>query len=251
MEPSFVIVVGGDPRAPVRLPSTDELADATVVAADSGLDRCVADGLRVDHLVGDLDSVSPAALASAEAEAIEIHRHPADKDATDIELAIDLVVALAAGDSARLLVVGPGGGRLDHQLADILVLAGPALAGWAVSARFGEADVRIAVPGNDVALDGPQSTQVSLLPIAGVARDVTTTGLRWALTDADLAVGTTRAMSNELVGGPAEVRVAEGVLAVVVPGTVAEMIEPRATPYDPTPRVDPDLKPDPDQRSQR
>jgi thiamine pyrophosphokinase len=243
MEPKYLIVVGGDPAAPVRLPPPGELGDVTVVAADSGLDHCIDAGMSVQHVVGDLDSVSPAALAAAEAAGAHVHRHPADKDATDIELAIDLVVDLAGGEAGVLLVVGPGGGRLDHQLADVIVLARPVLLGWAVAARFGTADVRIAVPGRPVALDGPASTQVSLLPIGGLARGVTTAGLRWALADADLALGTTRAMSNELLGGPALVRAGEGVVAVVVPGTVAARIEPRSTPYDPTPRVDP--RPDP------
>src|SRR5882757_8624716 len=58
-----IVVTGGDPPHPTvrdRLPT-----GATVIAADSGLDHAIALGLRVDRVVGDLDSVSPEALAAA------------------------------------------------------------------------------------------------------------------------------------------------------------------------------------------
>jgi thiamine pyrophosphokinase len=66
----------------------------TVVAADGGLLRARALGLGVDVVVGDLDSATPEALAAAEAEGARIVRHPQAKDATDLELALDEVVAL-------------------------------------------------------------------------------------------------------------------------------------------------------------
>src|SRR3954452_4486494 len=108
----FLVAVGGDADDAPRWPA--ELATATViVAADSGVDHALAAGLPVDHVVGDLDSASERAVADAEAAGATVHRHPADKDATDIELAIGLVHELArdritAGEVPTLHVVGPG-----------------------------------------------------------------------------------------------------------------------------------------------
>ena len=65
--------------------------------------------------------------------------------------------------------------------------------------------------------------------------DPRTDGLRWALVDATLAAGTTRGVSNELAAATATVSVGDGVVAVLQPGTRAEVV-PRSTPYDPTPR---------------
>lgn len=232
--PLILLVVGGDPSAGIRLPSARALAvDTIVVAADSGIDRALAGGLAIHHAVGDFDSVSAEGLAAAEAAGTTVHRHPADKDATDLELALDLVAEL--DPTAELLVVGAGGGRLDHQLADLLALAAPALAGRSVRARFGTAEVAVARPGPPVELTGTPGEQVSLLPVHGLARGVTTTGLRWPLLDADLVPGTTRALSNELVDGTATASIADGVLLVVQPGTASGPISARATPYDPTP----------------
>ncbi|MEZ5139087.1 MAG: hypothetical protein R2711_10090 [Acidimicrobiales bacterium] len=78
---------------------------------------------------------------------------------------------------------------------------------------------------------------MSLLPVHGPARGVTTTGVRWPLVGADLVAGTTRAMSNELVGPTATVALREGVLVALQPGLAAPAVPPRTTPYDPTPRA--------------
>ena len=48
-----------------------------------------------------------------------IERHPAAKDATDLELALDAAIAL---EPSRILVIGSAGGRLDHLLGSILLL---------------------------------------------------------------------------------------------------------------------------------
>src|SRR5690242_14035395 len=97
-----IVVAGGDaPDARRELPPY-----ATVIAADGGLDHAYALGLPVDLLVGDLDSVSAAALARAIAEGVTIDRHPAAKDETDLELALDHVCRLRM---TRALVLGAGG----------------------------------------------------------------------------------------------------------------------------------------------
>ena len=238
--PTALIIVGGGPGTVARVPPVD--ARTLVVAADSGLDVARAAGLHVDHAVGDFDSASPDAVALAEVAGTSVHRHAADKDATDLELALDLVVALLAARLSTaspvvrpvLVVVGGGGGRLDHLLADVAALAGPALAHVDVWARLGPADLAVVRPDRPVTIGGGAGRQVSLLPAHGAAEGVTTTGLRWPLVGAHLAPGTTRAVSNELVGGPATVAVTAGILVVVQPGTVAEPIEPRTTRYDPT-----------------
>jgi thiamine pyrophosphokinase len=192
----------------------------------------------VDHVVGDLDSVSDTALRHARANGAEVHRHPADKDATDIELALDLVVQQVAPATGlrSLLVVGSGGGRLDHLLADLLVLSAPRLEPLEVTAWIGAATITVVRPGAGRSVTGERGEQVSLLPVHGAAEGVTTTGLRWPLVDAHLAAGTTRAVSNEVLSPTASVRIAAGVVAVVQPGTPAAAIDPRSTPYDPSPQ---------------
>lgn len=237
-EPMVLIAVGGDPELPVHLPDAVP-AGSVVVAADSGLDRLVLAGLAVDHVVGDLDSARPELVVVAEAAGAAVHRHPADKDATDLELALSLVrdVIVPAVGVRRLLVVGAGGGRLDHLVGDLLLLASPITEGLEVTARLGDATVAIVRPEAPRRVGGAVGEVLSILPVHGAAAGVTTTGVRWPLVDADLVAGTTRALSNELTAAIAEISVSSGVLAVVLPGTAAAAVAPRATPYDPTPRA--------------
>ena len=93
-----VVFAGGDPLPEeVRrlLPR-----DALVVAADSGLDLARRLGVPVDLVVGDFDSVDPAGLAAAAAAGSVLERHPVDKDATDLELALDAVLRRQRSPSA-------------------------------------------------------------------------------------------------------------------------------------------------------
>ncbi|MFN8018599.1 MAG: thiamine diphosphokinase [Acidimicrobiales bacterium] len=236
--PIILIAIGGAPGLAAPLPTVLP-EGSVVVAADSGVAHAQQAGLHVDHLVGDLDSASPDAVARAEAAGTVVHRHHPDKDATDTELALDLAAHEVAPRTGirELVVVGPGGGRLDHLVADVLGLASPGLEGFDVTARLGAATITIVRAGHGRDVHGEVGEQVSLLPVHGPAIGVTTVGLRWALEHADLRPGTTRGISNELVRARAHVVVRNGTLAVLQPGAPAPELAPRPTPYDPSPRI--------------
>ena len=209
-----VVVAGGGPPAVAAGDLGDLGAAPRVVAADSGLEGARALGLAVDVVVGDMDSVDPGALAAAEAAGTPLVRHPAAKDATDLDLAIDEV--LATGPPDRLVVVTGAGDRFDHALAVALSLATPRLVGVAVEAWIGPA--HLWVVRDRLALTGPAGALLSLVPMHGPARGVVTSGLRYPLADEDLDPGTTRGLSNELVGGPATVGLRGGILLALAPG---------------------------------
>ncbi len=207
-----LVVAGGEPPGPGEVAAVGERWDV-VVAADSGLDHAVALGLTVDLVVGDLDSVSAAALAAARVAGATVEAHPADKDATDLALALDAAIRRGAGE---LVVVGLGGGRPDHELANLLLLASPAFAAVEVEARTA-AGRFVVVRSRRRRLTGRPGELVTLLPVHGPARGVRTEGLRWPLRGEDLPEATTRGVSNELVASEATVVVAEGAVLAVQP----------------------------------
>ncbi|MEO6987612.1 MAG: thiamine diphosphokinase [Aquihabitans sp.] len=230
--PGFVVVLGGGPvsAALASVPPAD-----VVVTADSGLEAALAAGLRVAHVVGDFDSVDPDVLAGAEASGSEIHRHPADKDATDSELALRLVTRLADAGAPVRVFTTTAAGRFDHLLSDVLALGGPTLADLMVTGFVGDVVVTVVRPGRPRKVMGRVGEQVSLVPVHGSASGVSTEGLRWPLADAGLHAGTSRGVSNELAADQATVSIDEGVLLVVQPGTAAPSVVPRTTGYDPSP----------------
>ena len=210
---TVVVVAGGDAVDPEHLDPAARADDVFVVAADSGIERAVDLGLRVDLAVGDFDSVKPDVLDAVAEAGATVERHPAAKDATDLELALD---AAMARRPRRILVVGGHGGRLDHFLANAVLLAAPRYAGVALVARMGPAHVTVVR--DQATLTGRPGDLVSLVPVHGGARAVTTDGLRYPLHGEDLEPGSTRGVSNELEATSATVRLGGGVLLAVQPG---------------------------------
>jgi thiamine pyrophosphokinase len=204
-----LVIAGGDPPRPIDA----ELASAAlVIAADSGVGHALALGLTVDLVIGDLDSAHPDDVERAIAAGARVDRHPADKDATDLELALDAARDLGA---TEITLLGAGGGRLDHLLANLLVVTHEAYADLTIDAIVD--DARVAVVRTVRRITGDPGSTVTLLPIGGTARGVTTTGLRWTLTDAELTAASTRGVSNEIVTSPATVRLRRGVLLAIQP----------------------------------
>ena len=213
MTRAAIVLAGGDPVEPGIKRFLPGGAD--VIAADSGVHNAAVLGLRVDRIVGDLDSADPAAVHDARVRGATIEVHPVDKDATDLELAL---AAAQSRGAARILVVGGAGGRLDHFLANVAVIAAPRFAGVEIDAIFGDAQVAVVQGGRPPhAVRGEPGSIVTLLPIGGDARGITTTGLEYPLDDEDLPAGTTRGVSNVLVGERATVELARGTLLVVQP----------------------------------
>jgi thiamine pyrophosphokinase len=188
-------------------------ACAFVIAADSGLDHAAALGLSVDVLVGDLDSASAPAVHAAEAAGVRIERHPIDKEATDLELALDY--ALAIGASRVTVVSGGGGARLDHHLAELVLLAATRFAPLRLDARIGEARAVPIHAGEGVSLLGAPGAMLTLLALGGPASGITTSGLRWPLRAETLQPGSTRGVSNEIASGPVRVELTGGTLLAV------------------------------------
>ena len=207
-----VVVIGGGPLSPRAV--TEVLPDATIIAADSGLDHAVAAGLRPTILIGDLDSISAHGKMWAYAHELEIDQHPLDKGATDTELAL---LRAADTEALNLLVFGAAGDRFDHALGTLAVLGHPALARFeTIRLALDETEIHVMHPGRSVTIDLPQNTSFSLLALHGTCRGVQVTGARWSLVDASLAPWSTLGISNESTG-LLHVAVADGILTLVVP----------------------------------
>jgi len=205
---SVLIFAGGDSPTDHL---DDELPNADlVVAADSGYDFAVASGFRVDILVGDLDSIETEVIPSH----VIVERYPADKDATDLELALSRVVV---EQPERIVVVGGGGGRVDHELATASLLCADDWSDievdWVTNRGWAHVIHRRRIIHGDV------GDTISLIPMGGPAVGVHTQGLRWRLDDATLSHGTTQGVSNEFIGPVADVRLSSGCLLAVVPSS--------------------------------
>ena len=106
-----LILVRGRDAAPATLAVDFDGVDAS--SRHRLLEQAAVLDLAVDLLVGDMDSIDPDSLDLADGSGVAIERHPPDKDATDLELAVGAAMKRGAD---RIIVLGgvggPGGGQL-------------------------------------------------------------------------------------------------------------------------------------------
>mgnify|MGYP000853827457 CR=1 FL=1 len=182
-----------------------------LVAADGGLRFALAHGVRVDVLVGDLDSLDADAVAEAERLQVRVERHPARKDQTDGELAVD---AALVGRPREIVLAGALGGALDHTIGHLALLRRAARRGVAARIASPRLSVTALVAPAQVGLDAPPGTRVSLAPLEGDAR-VTLEGLAYPLDGGLLPADACLGLGNA-VAARARITVHAGVAAVFV-----------------------------------
>lgn len=204
----IVVFTGGpDGAPPVAVP-----ADAFVIAADGGAERARELGVSVDLAIGDFDSLAPARLDALQKAGTRVERHPVEKDASDLELALNRARSL---DPARIVVVGGAAGRLDHLACELLLLAADTYARTQVDAQLGAAAVHV-VHGERT-LTGTPGELVSLFAVQGPAIGVVTEGLRYPLRGETLVLGSSRGLSNVFDAAEARVSVERGALLAIRP----------------------------------
>jgi thiamine pyrophosphokinase len=186
-----------------------------VVAADGGALLAEAIGLRPDLVVGDGDSLPVDRAGELRSAGVEVITHPVSKNESDTQLAVG--EALARGATSLVVIGALGGARLEHSIANLLLLTLPELADLDVALVDGPSTVRvIGVSGSgELRLRGSVGDYVSLLPLSEAVVGVTTTGLRFPLNLETLNQGPARGLSNEFLGTEASVTTRSGRLAVV------------------------------------
>jgi len=180
-----------------------------VIAVDGGGELCRDADVVPDMLVGDFDSISSEVVDELARAGVRIHQFPAEKDETDLELA--LAEARRAG-ADRVVVTAAFSGRLDHTLGALAALtsaadlrprlAEPDMSGWILA---GESRREITLTGRDAT--------VSIVPLGGTAT-VSASGVRWPLQLADMSPQSTLGISNRITAP-------EGARITVYAGTIA------------------------------
>lgn len=201
-----VVVANGAPPDPAIFDALLRAADI-VIAADGGARALIEQDLPLTTVVGDLDSLPPDMLDRWQAHGGDVRRYPREKDETDLELAV--AEAMRRG-ARRIAILGALGGRVDHQTANLLLLAHPSLDG--VDTALLDDGVRVVAVKDAVTLSGRPGDLLSLLPVTSLVEGIGATGLRYPLMGESLALGSPRGVSNVFTTHQAAVRVHAGTL---------------------------------------
>jgi len=181
-----------------------------LLCADGGARAALALNLKPDVVVGDLDSLDESAQARLKEMSCRLVVYPAAKNWTDLELALKLAVQEGA---TEIVVLGALGGRLDQELANILLLLLPDLEN--VPTRIVDDRQEMFVMRGQAEIVGQPGEIVSLIPLGGDVRGIVTEGLMYPLRDEPLVSGPARGVSNVMTGQVARVTVRSGTLLVV------------------------------------
>ncbi len=205
-------IVGAGPVDALTLEPTEH---DYVIAADAGYQHLADLSVVADLVVGDFDSMP------AKPNHPNIIAHPAEKDETDMMLAVD--EGLRRGYRTFVLLGGMGG-RLDHTYANIQMLSYMA----AQSARgclLGGGTAVTVVRNGTLRFDACKSGIVSVFCAGETAHGVTLTGLKYPLLNAELNFMQSLGVSNEFTGIPSEISVLNGSLVVMWNDSAASVIE--------------------------
>ncbi|MCL2558489.1 MAG: thiamine diphosphokinase [Treponema sp.] len=186
--------------------------EALRVAADSGLLLARAAGIEPGWIVGDMDSLAESELAR-EGGAERALRHPADKDLSDTELALALLVEKGCEDA---WIIGGGGGRLAHLLAIFGLFQRPGFPSRWITAG---ADARRLEAGEETRESVAPGSLVSVFPLASGPWRAESQGLKWPLRDARWEGGPSVGLSNVALDGGIALRSVEGRFIVILEGT--------------------------------
>ena len=210
----FLIVSGGD--APGNELLKNRAAHARrIIAADKGAQYCLSAGVIPDIVVGDMDSISSNSLEQLLKRDVRLVKHPADKDQTDTQLALDLAM-LGGADKVEMLAAC--GDRFDHGIANVHLLYYALSHG--VEAEILSASQRIFLVDKKCIIRGSKGQTISLLPLTMRVEGIYLSGFLYDLENARMEVGKPYGISNIITSDESGIRIGEGILIVIISSVV-------------------------------
>lgn len=183
-----------------------------IIAADGGANHLTSHSYIPDILIGDLDSIAPETLKSLSTGHARIISHPPRKDATDLELALDLA---AQEGAKRVWLYGILGGRWDMSIANLLLAAGDKYQTIRIHIVGEGCRMHILHPAGPHHLHTRAGTTFSLLPLGGDVHGLTINGCEYPLVETSLTFGSSRGISNISCQDTVDISHTHGVLLAV------------------------------------
>ncbi len=184
--------------------------DPVLICTDGAAERMKEICRVPDLIVGDMDSVDEGTLEYFKTKGSRIIRHPAHKDETDTQLALEQAFEM---EPEGIRIFGALGGRIDHALANISLLVMCAKRG--IDAKIVDRDCELFVVNGSCVIDGREGDTVSLLPLSSDVRGITLGGFEYPLSDAVMEIGVPYGISNRLTGTQGTISVESGHLLIM------------------------------------
>lgn len=182
-----------------------ERVEGYVIAADRGLDYCLAAGITPDLAVGDFDSAHCGIP-----EGVECVRVSPIKDDTDAALAADIAVERGCRELRFFCALG---GRLDHTLGNIQLLYHLKKNG--ICGRLISEDAEVFFLMEESA-EIPRNDGYLSVFSYGESAEISISGVKYPLSKATVANDVTLGVSNEVIEDHAKITVHKGAALIVL-----------------------------------
>jgi len=212
MTGSRALVIANGDCDPGQIQLAEPVSDDIVICVDGGLRHCIAASLQPTLLIGDFDSINEADAQSIDLANIERIEHPSEKDASDLELALQL---LCTRSVQEVVLLGVSGGRTDHMLFNWHLCA---RRNWPYQLRMidSHTDARLLTKERPYRSAQIAGRLFSVVPLSAMANGVYVRGAQYPLNDANLPFGSTVGLSNVVTESHLQVTVREGMVLLML-----------------------------------
>lgn len=204
------LIIGSGEVTNISQLKEEALKHDFVLCADGGIKHTYDLDIHVDLIIGDLDSVDERFDDFVSKHQIPIEKYPIEKNATDVELAIDYLVAQGF---KVITFMGVMGGRLDHTLANIFLLK--SLTKKHIVGRIIDEKNIVYYTDDTLKLTKKSGFYVSLIPLSKEGIIVTLNGFYYTLQKDHISFGSTHGISNYIVNHEGTIHIHDGAALVV------------------------------------
>lgn len=187
-----------------------------LIAADGGVKHILKLGLVPQTIIGDFDSTPKNILKNIgrtrRSAPTKIIKYPTKKDETDFELAIDYCLEKKFNE---IIIFGILGDRIDHLLANILLLAKIQTKNPKTKIKVIEGKKEIYILNKEIIINGQIGDELSIIPVSGKLEGIVTEGLYYRLIDDTLSFGSTRGVSNVMNKTSVKITVVDGTALII------------------------------------
>lgn len=176
----------------------------SIICADGGYIAAQKLGIKPSVFIGDYDS----GIQPADRTVIKL---PTEKDMTDSEAAVDLAISKGYDE---ITVLGGLGGRFDHTMGNIGIIAKYADSPYKVTLVDGNNKVYMLCPGNH-RIKKSNYKYLGLISYGCSCYGLNISGVKYPLLNCNLKNNTTLGVSNEILDSEARLSFKKGRLLII------------------------------------
>ncbi|MBU9712471.1 thiamine diphosphokinase [Evansella tamaricis] len=209
---TYIILAGGPIENIPPLNEVEKVYDEVVwVGVDRGLLYLIENDIVPVRAFGDFDSITNEEMDLVHRQSVHLACFPKEKDASDLELALDWVINQKP---EKIVILGGTGGRLDHMLINVQFLQRGLSHQMDIVMEDSWNRLLVKNPG-DFSIEKTAFSYVSFLPVTLTVSNLTLTGFRYPLINTTLKQGSSLSISNELIGETGSYSFSDGILLVI------------------------------------